>query len=147
MFILNYHLTNLSLESNILYVASVFIDTFPKAFLNVCLHSLSIALSVWATSNLNCFFQFLQCTRLMLIHMSLEISAQEIITNGQIRWLRGQVVSANQEMRQSPKRKWSTSIKDPAVWVVTPSCWNLTRLIGTCFRRNSGTKKLLIISV
>ena len=96
VFTLNQHLTNLSLGNNIFYVVTIFIDAFLKAFLEVDLHSLPHCSVNFGNFNENSFFEFLQRMGLMLIHMCFEGSPQEIITNGQIRGLRGVSKTGNE---------------------------------------------------
>lgn len=57
----------------------------------------------------------------------------------------GQGMSANLEMRNSPKRGRRMCIDALAVWTFASSCWSHTRPIDTHFCRNSDTIKLLII--
>ena len=118
-----------------------------KVFFEIGLHSLQHCSINLGNFNANSFFQILLCTEFILIHVCLEGSLQEIITNGQTMGLR--------EAKECQQNwKWGDHQREGEacplmLWLCGPSLHSAetTHPIGTHFRHNSGTKKLLIILV
>lgn len=124
----------------------IFLDAFLKVFLKFGLLSLqhcSVELGDFPAKS---FLQTVPCTERMSIHACFGVSPQEIFAREHIKGPRVPRNASKPGKEAVSKERTKNVSWCLAEGAVASTCWNHTCRIGIGFRRNSGRKKLFIIS-